>query len=226
MKIVFLEEVEGSGHIGEVKNVANGFARNYLLPRGLAAPPTEHYLSIAKVKAEKDHVRQAKLDEEAREQLLPKVEGRSLIMEVRVGQQGKLFGSVTARDVAELLQAESGLELEHRQVQLAQPIRELGNYDITVRLTRNINVPVTLHVIPIGGTVQTDEELEAEVGELEGEATAEAVEAEEATPEAPEAAAESAEEAEEEPTAEGDDATEEHEAELEEAASEEESDES
>jgi large subunit ribosomal protein L9 len=168
MKIVFLEEVEGSGHIGEVKNVANGFARNYLLPRGLAAPPTDHYLGIAKIKAEKDLKRQEKLDEEARERLLPKVEGRDLTMEVRVGQQGKLFGSVTARDVAELLQAETGLELEHRQVQLAQPIRDIGNYDVTVRLTRNIHVPLRLHVIPIGGVVQPDEEEdEVDIEDLE-----------------------------------------------------------
>ena len=190
MKIVFLEEVEGSGHIGDVKNVANGFARNYLLPRGLAAPPTEHYLAIARIKAEKDQKRQEKLDEEARERLLPKVEGRDLTLEVRVGQQGKLFGSVTARDVAELLQAESGLELEHRQVQLAQPIRDLGNYDVTVRLTRNIHVPVRLHVIPIGGVVQPDEEEEDEIYVADLEATpSEATAAAEPAAEAAESAA-------------------------------------
>ncbi|HZP25928.1 MAG TPA: 50S ribosomal protein L9 [Dehalococcoidia bacterium] len=190
MKIVFLEEVEGSGHIGDVKNVANGFARNYLLPRGLAAPPTEHYLAIARIKAEKDQKRQEKLDDEARERLLPKVEGRDLTLEVRVGQQGKLFGSVTARDVAELLQAESGLELEHRQVQLAQPIRDLGNYDVTVRLTRNIHVPVRLHVIPIGGVVQPDEEEEDEIYVADLEATpSEATAAAEPAAEAAESAA-------------------------------------
>ena len=75
MKVVFLEEVEGTARVGEVKNVADGFARNYLLPRRLAAPATDHYIGIATAKAEKDARRQARLDDETRTHLLPKVEG-------------------------------------------------------------------------------------------------------------------------------------------------------
>src|SRR3989337_1123219 len=97
MKVVFMEEVEGTARVGEIKNVADGFARNYLLPRRLAAPATDHYITIAQPRAEKEAKRQDRLDEEARKHLVPKVEGRSLTIEVRVGEQGKLFGSVTAR---------------------------------------------------------------------------------------------------------------------------------
>ncbi len=172
MKVVFLEEVEGSGHIGEVKNVANGFARNFLLPKGLAAPPTPHYISIAQVKAEKDAKRQGKLDEEARQSLLPQVEGKTLTMEVRVGQQGKLFGSVTARDIAEALQAETGLELDHRHVHLTQPLRDLGTYTVNVRLTRNISAAVTVFVVEHGAT---EAEAEAAGGDAEASAEAEPV---------------------------------------------------
>ncbi|HXG36262.1 MAG TPA: 50S ribosomal protein L9 [Dehalococcoidia bacterium] len=191
MKVVFLEEVEGSGHIGEVKNVADGFARNYLLPRGLAAPPTNHYLSIAQAKAEKDAKRQQRLDEEARQHLLPKVEGRTFTVEVRVGQQGKLFGSVTARDVAELIQNETGIELEHRQVVLPHPLRELGAYDVTVRLTRNIHVPVGLLVTPVGGVVEGEPEAEMEEqAPVEAEMTVTEDLAEKAVAEEPTAATE------------------------------------
>ena len=151
MKVVFLEEVEGSGHVGEIKNVANGFARNFLLPRGLAAAPTAHYLAIAQAKAEKDAKRQVRLDEGAREHLLPKLEGKSVTMAVRVGEQGKLFGSVTPRDIAEAVQAGTGIELEHRQVAVGRPIRELGSYTVTLRLTRNVHVPLTVDVVSLGG---------------------------------------------------------------------------
>ena len=156
MKVVFLEEVEGSGHVGEVKNVANGFARNFLLPRGLAAAPTAHYLAIAHAKAEKDAKRQVRLDDGAREHLLPKLEGKSVTMAVRVGEQGKLFGSVTPRDIAEAVQADTGIELEHRQVAVGRPIRELGSYTVTLRLTRNIHVPLTVDVVGLGGETAED----------------------------------------------------------------------
>src|SRR3990170_7852004 len=142
MKVVFMEEVEGTALVGEVKNVADGFARNYLLPRKLAAPATDHYITIAQARAEKEARRQSRLDEEARTHLVPKMEGRSVSIEVRVGEQGKLFGSVTARDIAAALQEATGVELEHRQVDLPQPIRELGAHEVTVKLTRNVHATV------------------------------------------------------------------------------------
>ena len=166
MKVVFLEEVEGTAHPGEVKNVADGFARNYLLPRRLAAPATAHYLNIAEAKAEKDARRQSRLDEEARQYVLPKVEGHALAMEARVGEQGKLFGSITARDIAEALQEATGVEVEHRQVELRGPIRELGSHEVAVRLTRNVRTQIAVNVEPLGGLPAAEapdaEEIESE----------------------------------------------------------------
>jgi large subunit ribosomal protein L9 len=167
MKVVFMEEVEGTARVGEIKNVADGFARNYLLPRKLAAPATDHYISIAEARAEKEAKRQARLDDEAREHLVPKVEGRSVRIEVRVGEQGKLFGSVTSRDIAEAFQQLTGVELEHRQVDLRQPIREVGVHEITINLTRNVPVQVTVHVEPLGGLPVEGEGEEGEEGEEE-----------------------------------------------------------
>ncbi len=150
MKVVFLEEVEGTASPGDVKNVADGFARNYLLPRKLAAPASEHYISIANAKATKHARRQERLDDEARSHLLPKVDGRTVRFEVRVGEQGKLFGSVTARDIAEALQAETGVEIAHQHVALGQAIHEVGSRDVNVRLTRNVIAKVTVDVAPLG----------------------------------------------------------------------------
>ena len=125
MKVVFLEEVEGTARTGDVKNVAGGFARNYLLPRKLAAPATAHYINIAQQKATKEGRRQVKLDDEA-QKLVPQVDGKEITIEVRVGDQDKMFGSVTARDIAESLAELTKIDLEHRQIDLRQPIRELG----------------------------------------------------------------------------------------------------
>src|SRR5436309_4203838 len=167
MRVVFLEEVEGTARTGDVKNVADGFARNYLLPRKLAAPATDHYINIAQAKAGKEARRQEKVDEEARERLLPKVDGKSVEIEVRVGEQGKLFGSVTARDIAEALQAATRVDLEHRQVDLKEPIRELGGHEVTVKVTRNVLATVTVNVVPVGGLPVAVEEVAGE-GAAEG----------------------------------------------------------
>ncbi len=183
MKVVFMEEVEGTARVGEIKNVADGFARNYLLPRRLAAPATDHYVAIAEARAEKDARRQDRLDEEASTYLVPKMEGASVAIEVRVGEQGKLFGSVTGRDIAEALHEATGVELEHRQVDLRQPIRELGSHEVTVKLTRNVEVQVMVNVEPLGGMPEAEEE------PAEGEAAVEETPAEE-EPEAAEAEAE------------------------------------
>jgi large subunit ribosomal protein L9 len=157
MRVVFLEEVEGTARTGDVKNVADGFARNFLLPRKLAAPATDHYITIAQAKATKEERRQSKLDEDA-QRLVPQVEGKEITIEVRVGEQDKMFGSVTARDIAELLQEQTKIDIEHRQIDLKQPIRELGSHAVNVKLTRNVLAGITVHVQPIGGAPDNAEE--------------------------------------------------------------------
>src|SRR3990172_3905181 len=194
MKVVFMEEVEGTARVGGGKNVGDGLARNYLLPRRLAAPATDHYVAIAQARAEKEARREEGLDEEAQVHLIPKMEGRSVTIEVRVGEQGKLFGSVTARDIAELLQAETGIELEHKQIDLRQPIRDLGAHEVVVKLTRNVHAPVVVNVEPLGGMPEgaaiEGEGEEAEEAAVEAEAVVEAEAEAEAEEPAEEPAAE------------------------------------
>jgi large subunit ribosomal protein L9 len=190
MKVVFLEEVEGTARTGDVKNVSGGFARNYLLPRKLAAPATAHYINIAQQKATKEGRRQVKLDDDA-QKLVPQVDGKEITIEVRVGDQDKMFGSVTARDIAESLAALTKIDLEHRQIDLRQPIRELGSHQVKVKLTRNVLATVTVHVEPIGGLPKVEAAAEAPA---EPEATEAAEETEDEVP-AEEPAEESATEA-------------------------------
>lgn len=175
MKVVFFEEVEGTAQVGEIKEVKNGFARNYLLPRGLAGAPTTNNLARAERLAKADAIRQGKLDEAAAP-LAAAIDGQEFIFRARVGEQGRLFGSVTARDIAERLSERAGATIEHRQVQLAQALRQLGTEEVRVRLTRNIFANVSVLVEPDEQSIEPTidevvEELEAE------EAAAEAADA-------------------------------------------------
>ncbi len=171
MRIVFLEEVPGSGRIGEIKNVADGFARNYLLPRGLAAPATPEVVKRAEAKAVRENRRQEALDVEARS-LAEKLAGATLRIDVRAGEQGRLYGSVTSGDIAERVSKLLGQEFDRHQVELGEPLKELGSFEVKLRLTRNVVEPVTVVVaregeeLPAPGAAEAVEaESEAETGE-------------------------------------------------------------
>jgi len=174
VKVVFLEEVEGSGRIGEVRNVANGYARNYLLPRKLAVAATDHNIGIAQARAEVEAKRQAGLDADA-EVLAKRLDDLTITIEVKVGEQGRLYGSVTARDISEALEKPLGLLLEHRQVELGEPIRQVGLFEVVLKLSRNVRPSVQVAVL---GEGQTLEELMASPPAEEEEEPAEAVEEE------------------------------------------------
>ena len=173
MKVVFLENVEGTAQVGEVKDVKNGFARNYLLPRGLAAPAVEPYLRWAQARAAREEKHQGDLDKQAAA-AAARIEGTRISIPARVGEQGKLYGSVTsvhiAAEVAKLIGEE---ELDHRKVLLPEAIREVGVQPVRLRLTRNVEAMIEVEVYAEG------EEPGAEAAaEAPAEAEAAAVEAE------------------------------------------------
>lgn len=143
MRVVFLEMVPGSGRVGEVKEVADGYARNYLLPRGLAAPATSNYVRQAESKAQAEVKRQTKLDDAARK-IMDKLEGQVIKIVARVGEQGRLFGSVTSQDIAKEASNLAGEQIEHQQVLLADPIRQLGEYKVGIRFTRNVETSMSV----------------------------------------------------------------------------------
>jgi len=146
VKVVFLETVEGSGSMGEVKTVANGYARNFLLPRGLAAPATPHLLKRAEELAAIEEERQRAQDEQARG-LVGTLSSQPLVMAVRVGEQGRLYGSVTNADVAEKAGEILGEELDRRRILLPEVIRSVGVYTVPIRLSRNVTAETTVVVV-------------------------------------------------------------------------------
>ena len=149
MKVVFLEDVAGTADAGEVREVKNGFARNYLLPRGLAAPATPDQLQRVRVIEKTAQVKRLKFSQEWGE-VAQGIEGMRVSIEVRVGPSGRLFGSVTGRLIAEKLAEATGREVDHRQVLLGTAIHEPGDYPVQIRLYRDVHAEVTVSVVPEG----------------------------------------------------------------------------
>ena len=147
MKVVFFEDVEGTAQVGEVKEVKNGFARNFLLPRGVAGSTSKDNLQRANSLAQKEARRQEKLDGEARG-VAGRLDGYTVTIEARVGETGHPFGPVTNRDIAEQLTARAGVEVDSKIVLLAEPIREIGQKQVTIKFTRNVTSEVTVDVVP------------------------------------------------------------------------------
>ena len=171
MKVVFFEDVEGTAQVGEVKVVKNGFARNFLLPRGLAGPATAPNLQRAGSLAEKEARRQARLDGEA-EVHRQRLEGYSVTFEARVGETGRLYGSVTSRDIARRIEETAGVEVDARVILLPEPIRELGERDVVIRFTRNVSAAITVVVEPDEDSKPIVEQLRAREAEEEAAARA------------------------------------------------------
>lgn len=161
MKVVFFEDVQGTAQVGDVKEVKNGFARNFLLPRGLAGPTTKDNLQRAQSLAQKEVRRQEKLDGNART-VAERLAGYTVTLEARVGESGRLFGSITNRDIAEKLNAATQIEIDPHIVLLPEPIRELGAREVTIKFTRNVSVDVTVDVQPDEESKPIVEKLQAE----------------------------------------------------------------
>ena len=149
MKVIFLEDVAGAADAGEVKEVKNGFARNYLLPKGLAAPATPGQLQ--RIRAIEAAARQKRLQfSEQWGEVAALIEGTQVPVEVRVGPNGRLFGSVTGRHIADRLSAATGRAIDHRQVLLGAAIHEPGDYPVSIRLYRDVIAEVKVSVVPEG----------------------------------------------------------------------------
>ena len=161
MKVVFFEDVEGTAQIGDVKDVKNGFARNFLLPRGAAGPVNKDNVMRANSLAQKESRRQEKLDGEARK-ITDKITNYTVTLEARVGETGRLFGSITNRDIADKLNAATNLGIDPHIILLPEPIREIGARQVTIKFTRNVSVEITVDVQPDEASKPIVEKLLAE----------------------------------------------------------------
>lgn len=200
MKVIFLEDVAGTADAGEVKDVKNGFARNFLLPKKLAAPATPDQMQRVKAIEKAAQSVRLKFSQEWTS-VAEAMNGTAVTIEVRVGPSGRLFGAVTGRHIAEKLTEATGREIDHRQVLLGEAIHEPGEYPVAIRLYREVHADVTVNVVPEGMTpeeaaamaaIDADEMAAFDAEEAAGDAGEAAAEGEggEATEETTEAAVE------------------------------------
>jgi len=155
MRVILTEEVEHLGDAGDVVKVRDGYARNYLLPRGMAL------LATAGRVREMEHKKRV-IEERVRkeikghEKIALSIHKARLEFTVRAGEEGKLFGSVTSTDIHQQL-TEQGIEVDKRRIELSEPIKQLGEYKVPVRLHREVRAEVRVSVLPEGGEAAATE---------------------------------------------------------------------
>lgn len=194
MKVILLSDVKGRGREGDVIEVARGFATNYLLPRNMAVMATTGNLKQLEARMHNIHKREAAKRADA-ESLAAQITGKSLVIEVKAGEGGKLFGSVTAGMVADALAAQLGVDVDRRKLDLHGHIKNVGEHTIDVRIYEDVKVELVLNVVAEGGApVAAAPEVAAEpVSAPEAEAEVEEADVETDADEADEAADEAVE---------------------------------
>jgi large subunit ribosomal protein L9 len=133
MKVLLTETVDNLGSAGEVKKVADGYARNFLIPKGLAVPATARVLKQAELQSQAEARRQKQAKGKA-ELLARTLSQMTLTFQVKAGEKDKLYGSITSADIAEALERETGQTIDKRKIELEEPIRELGSYYVPIKL--------------------------------------------------------------------------------------------
>ena len=158
MKVILTDEIRGLGTRGDVVTVKDGYARNYLFPKNLAREATPGNLKSIQQERKKWALLGEK-EKEVAQKAADRAQGMKIVVHKRVGENGHLFGSVTANEIADALVAK-GIEVEKRRIELTHPIKNLGTHDVDVRLHREVTAHIQVEVVPLG--VETFEPAPAE----------------------------------------------------------------
>lgn len=145
MKVIFLQDVPNVAEAGEIKEVADGYGRNWLIPRKLAVlvkSPANIIETQSKIKIKSQAETRAKMVE-----LANQLEGREVTLKARAGAKDRLYGSITGADIASELENTAGIVIDKRKIELAEPIRQLGSYEVAVRLAGDIIPKIKVIVI-------------------------------------------------------------------------------
>jgi large subunit ribosomal protein L9 len=146
MKIILHKEVEKLGAPGDVVDVADGYARNFLIPRGLAAPASKGALRHAD-RLKQSHEKRSRADLEAAQAIAERLTASSLRVPAKAGEEGRLFGSITVQHLAEEIEKLAGVPIDRRQIEV-EPIRSVGTHEVLVHLHPQVNPTVTVEVVP------------------------------------------------------------------------------
>jgi large subunit ribosomal protein L9 len=143
MEVLLLKDIDGLGLAGEIKKVADGYARNYLIPRGMVSRATPGAIRQAELQRQASTRREAKELSEA-QALAQVLDGVTVTFQARAGDSDRLYGSVTNVNIAEALEEEIGQEVDRRKIDLEEPLKELGTHAVTIRLAAEAEAKVTV----------------------------------------------------------------------------------
>lgn len=145
MKVILTADVKGQGKKGEVKNVSDGYANNFLIKKGLAVPATNDNMNILKNKnASEEHKRQVELDNA--KELKNQIDGKEVVLVTKAGEGGKLFGSVTSMDIAEAVKKELAIEVDKRKILLKDNIKTAGIYEVEIKLHKDVSAKIKVNI--------------------------------------------------------------------------------
>ncbi|MEO8215727.1 MAG: 50S ribosomal protein L9 [Acidobacteriota bacterium] len=148
MKVILIDEIRGLGGRGDVVQVKDGYARNYLIPKKLARQATAGNLKAAEQERKKWDLL-TNQEKDLASKAAEKISGMKIVVHKRVGEQGTLFGSVTASDIADQLEAK-GIEIDKRRIELAHPIKTAGIHDVEIKLHREVFAHIQVEVLGEG----------------------------------------------------------------------------
>jgi len=160
MKVVFLQDVPGTGRAGEIREVTKGYAKNFLMPRGLALIATPAIMKQVELRLERQKLEES-VDREKLVELAQQIEGKEIRFKARLGGGERLFGSITATDVADELSRAIGSVIDKKKIDIEKPFRQTGSYEVAVKLASDIKPKITV-VIEEGTEPKPEKEQEKE----------------------------------------------------------------
>ncbi len=146
MKVILLKDIKGTGKKGEIINASDGHARNYLIPRGLAKEATDgsvrqlEHQNAAKVKKEEEAFEQA-------QKLAEEINKLEVTFKTKAGEGGRLFGSITSKDVVDMIKSKHNIEIDKKKITLDQPIRTLGTTNVSIKVYPKVTANIKVHVV-------------------------------------------------------------------------------
>ena len=141
MKVILIEDVKSHGKNGDLVNVSDGYARNMLIPRGLATEATQS--NIRQLEKQKAIAAEKKAEEKAAAQeLAEKLNKASIKMKIKAGEGGRIFGSITSKDIADAINMQLGMDIDRKKVKLDAPIKQVGQTDVDMRLYQDVNAKI------------------------------------------------------------------------------------
>ncbi len=145
MKVILKEDIKGLGKEGDIANVSDGYARNYLIPKGLVVVASSGNIRSLK-QLKKTAAKKQEKAIAAAQKLKDKLEGLTVILDAKVGETGRLFGSISNKDIAETLRKKHKIKVDRKKIVLREPIKELGDYTLTVKLHPKVSTKINVEV--------------------------------------------------------------------------------